>query len=53
MKELEKYGIDLNDCVATCCDTTFSNFGFKEGAHFRIEKRVRHAVLELECRKHV
>ena len=25
----------------------------QEGAHFRIEKKVGHAILELECRKHV
>ena len=53
LKELEKYGIDLNDCVATCYDTTASNSGYKEGAHFRIERKVGHAILELECRKHV
>jgi hypothetical protein len=53
LKELDKYGIELADCVATCYDTTSSNSGHKEGAHFRIEKRVGHAILELECRKHV
>ena len=53
LKELDKYGIELVDCVATCYDTTFSNSGYKEGAHFRIEKQVEHAILELECRKHV
>ena len=53
MKELDKYSIELADCVATCYDTTYSNSGYKEGAHFRIERRVGHAILELECRKHV
>ena len=34
-------------------DTTASNSGYKSGAHFRLEKRVHHAILQLECRKHV
>jgi hypothetical protein len=33
--------------------TTFSNSDYKEGAHFRIEKKVGHAILELKCRKHI
>ena len=53
MKELDKYNIDIKDCLATCYDTTASNSGYKSGAHFRLERRVGHAVLELECRKHV
>ena len=51
--ELEKYDIPIEDCVATGYDTTASNSGYKSGAHFRLEKRVQHAILELECRKHV
>ena len=53
LKELEKYKIELDKCVSTCYDTTSSNSGLKKGAHFRIEKNVGHAILELECRKHV
>ena len=53
IRELEKYKIPVQDCVGTCYDTTSSNSGFKSGAHFRIEKQVQHAILELECRKHV
>ena len=53
VKELDKYGIELSGCVATCYDTTASNSGGEKGAHFRIEKKVGHAILELECRKHV
>ena len=53
LKELEKYDINLEKCVGTCYDTTSSNSGLKKGAHFRIEKDVGHAILELECRKHV
>ena len=43
------------DCVRTCYDTTASNSGAKDWAHFRIEieRRVGHGILELECRKHV
>ena len=53
LKELEKYNISLEKCFGTCYDTTSSNSGLKNGAHFRIEKNVGHAILELECRKHV
>ena len=53
VKELDKYGMELSGCVATCYDTTASNSGGEKGAHFRIEKKVGHAILELECRKHV
>ena len=45
--ELEKYSIPVEDCIGTCYDTTAS------GANFRLEKQVKHAILELECRKHV
>ena len=53
LKELDKYEIPIEDCVGTCYDTTYSNSGYKNGAHFRIEKQVKHPVLEFECRKHV
>ena len=53
VKVLDQYDISLDKCIATCYDTTSSNSGYKNGAHFRIEKRVGHAILELECRKHV
>lgn len=53
LAQTEEYNIDLKDCIATCYDTTASNSGAKEGAHFRIERRVGHGILELECRKHV
>ena len=53
MDELAKYSIDIKECLGTCYDTTASNSGYKSGAHFRLEKRVGHAILELECRKHV
>ena len=43
----------MKDCIGTCYDTTASNSGHKNGAHFRIEKQVGHAILELECRTHV
>ena len=51
--ELEKHSIPIEDCIGTCYDTTASNSGYKSGAHFRLEKLVKHAILELECRKHV
>ena len=53
IKELDKDKVGVADCVGTCYDTTASNSGYKSGAHFRIEKQVQHAILELECRKHV
>ena len=48
LKELARYDIPLDKCLGTCYDTTASNSGHKSGAHFRIEKQVKHAVLELE-----
>ena len=30
-----------------------ANSGHKCGAHFRLERGIEHAILELECRKHV
>ena len=53
VNEIEKYKIPLEECIGTCYDTTASNSGYKSGAHFRLEKRIGHAILELECRKHV
>ena len=53
VKELDKYSIKLENCLGTCYDTTASNSGYKSGAHFRLEKQINHAILELECRKHV
>ena len=53
LAQTEEYNIDLKDCIATCNDTAASNSGAKEGAHFRIERRVEHGILELKCRKHV
>ena len=53
LDELAKYSIDIKECLGTCYDTTASNSGYKSGAHFRLEKQVGHAILELECRKHV
>ena len=53
VNELEKYKIPLEECIATCYDTKASNSGYKSGAHFRLERRNGHAILELECRKHV
>ena len=53
LAQIEEYNIDVKDGIATCYDTTSSNSGAKEGAHFRIERRVGHGILELECRKHV
>ena len=53
VNKLEKYKIPLEECIATCYDTTASNSGYKSGAHFRLERRIGHAILELECRKHV
>ena len=53
VKELEKYSINIKECVGTCYDTTASNSGYKAGAHFRLERLIDHAILELECRKHV
>ena len=53
LAQIEEYDITLSECVGTCYDTTASNSGAKEGAHFRIERRVGHGILELECRKHV
>ena len=53
IRELDRYGIDLADCLGTCFDTTASNSVYKNGAHFRLEKKIDHAILELECRKHV
>ena len=44
VKELDKYGIELSGCVGTCYDTTASNSGGEKGAHFRIEKKVGHAI---------
>ena len=32
---LDDYGIELGDCIGTCYDTTASNSGLKNGAHFR------------------
>ena len=53
LAQIEEYDIPLSDCVGTCYDTTASNSGAKEGAHFKIGRRVGHGILELECRKHV
>ena len=53
LEVLEKYNIPIKDCLATCYDTTASNSGHKSGAHFRLERKIQHAILELECRKHV
>ena len=32
---LENYKLDIKECIGTCYDTTASNSGFKNGAHFR------------------
>ena len=32
---IERFHINLTDCIGTCYDTTASNSGFKNGAHFR------------------
>ena len=47
VKELDKYSIKLENCLGTCYDTTASNSGYKSGAHFRLEKQINHAILEL------
>ena len=53
LRELKQYNVLVQDCLGTCYDTTASNSGHQNGAHFRIERNVGHAILELECRKHV
>ena len=53
LKVIDKYKIDIEDCIGTCYDTTASNSGVRCGAHFRLERKIKHAILELECRKHV
>ena len=49
LRKLEKYSVPVSDCLGTCYDTTASNSGHKNVAHFRIEKHVGHTILELEC----
>ena len=53
MQQPDKYEIPVAGCLGTCFDTTSSNSGHNRGAHFRIERRIGHSILELECRKHV
>ena len=53
MQQLDKHEIPVAGCLGTCFDTTSSNSRHNRGAHFRLERRIGHAILELECRKHV
>ena len=53
LEQLAKDKVSPSSLTGIVYDTTASNTGWKSGATWRLEREVGHAVLGLECRRHV